>query len=858
MNRKKDFPTMFHYCFRSTPAAFATAAAVAAVLLGGAAERAVAATIHVPGEFATIQGAINAASTGDEIVVADGTYTGLGNWNLNLGGKEILLRSAGGPDNCFIDVQGGPGNERRAFVFTSGETAATVIDGFTIRNGYSNRGAGVLIENGSNPLFHNCIFEDNTAWATEPGDGGAGVYVHNASPTFVDCQFLNNHVEAIGFGTGGGGARNEGGDATYINCLFEDNTVTGPQFNSGGGGALNASDAAPTFTNCTFNDNHTSRTGGGMLNVFIGDGLVTIADCSFTNNSANVGGGLRELAGRSTVTGTLFSYNSAIGSVGEDFGADGGGYNGQVGTISTFISCQFIENDAEDCCGGVGMNASTITFNDCSFIDNTARTFGGGALMNGGAEANFTSCAFEGNWAASGGGLWNGNGSKTTVTGTSFIGNTAWGELEGHGGGAAHNLDSTAAFTNCQFIGNHVEANFEFSGGGAINSADGATTIVGCLFEKNSVKGPVINSGGGGILNGGSDLHLSKSIFRNNSVSRSGGGLLNVWPVSQTATVEDCEFIENVAAFTGGGMRDVGSRSTVTNTLFKHNVAEGGAAGYIGSQGSESTLIGCRFIENHAPASSCGGACAYFSSNVTFVDCEFSGNTAAFAGGGALVDTQSIGTFTNCLFADNHTNTSGGGLWVNGNSQANIVNSTFVNNTAVSQGGGLRLISGGSAVVRNSILWSNSPTQIAVAGSAGPLSVAFSNVQGGWTGVGNINADPQFINASKGNFRLNAASPSIDSGSNVAVPLGVMTDLDGNPRFVDGDCDGSATVDMGAYEFQGKTGDLNCDGVVDGADLLILLSDWGECPDCDDCPADLDNNCVVDGADLLILLSNWG
>jgi hypothetical protein len=52
--------------------------------------------------------------------------------------------------------------------------------------------------------------------------------------------------------------------------------------------------------------------------------------------------------------------------------------------------------------------------------------------------------------------------------------------------------------------------------------------------------------------------------------------------------------------------------------------------------------------------------------------------------------------------------------------------------------------------------------------------------------------------------------------------------------------------------------DLNCDGVVDGSDLLILLSEWGECDDPDDCPADLNNDGFVDGSDLLILLSEWG
>ena len=56
----------------------------------------------------------------------------------------------------------------------------------------------------------------------------------------------------------------------------------------------------------------------------------------------------------------------------------------------------------------------------------------------------------------------------------------------------------------------------------------------------------------------------------------------------------------------------------------------------------------------------------------------------------------------------------------------------------------------------------------------------------------------------------------------------------------------------------GVLGDLNGDGVVGAADLLILLASWGPCADCKDCPADLDGNCTVGASDLLILLANWG
>lgn len=53
-------------------------------------------------------------------------------------------------------------------------------------------------------------------------------------------------------------------------------------------------------------------------------------------------------------------------------------------------------------------------------------------------------------------------------------------------------------------------------------------------------------------------------------------------------------------------------------------------------------------------------------------------------------------------------------------------------------------------------------------------------------------------------------------------------------------------------------GDVNGDGIVDKNDLAILLANWGPCDDCDDCPADLDDNCTVGASDLLILLVNWG
>jgi hypothetical protein len=65
---------------------------------------------------------------------------------------------------------------------------------------------------------------------------------------------------------------------------------------------------------------------------------------------------------------------------------------------------------------------------------------------------------------------------------------------------------------------------------------------------------------------------------------------------------------------------------------------------------------------------------------------------------------------------------------------------------------------------------------------------------------GNISADPQFTNPTQGDYHLQQVSPSIDAGDNQAPNL-PDKDLDGNPRILDGDGDGTATIDMGVYEF---------------------------------------------------------
>lgn len=85
------------------------------------------------GPKATIQAGIDTAIDGDTVLVADGTYTGDGNKNLDFTSKLITLCSEHGPVNCIIDCEG----SGRGFSFDDGETSTSVLDGFTITNGQS-------------------------------------------------------------------------------------------------------------------------------------------------------------------------------------------------------------------------------------------------------------------------------------------------------------------------------------------------------------------------------------------------------------------------------------------------------------------------------------------------------------------------------------------------------------------------------------------------------------------------------------------------------------------------------------------------------------------------------------------------
>src|SRR5262245_42325942 len=175
-----------------------------------------ATTINVPANQPTIQAGINAAAAfGDEVVVADGTYTGAGNRDMSLT-KNITVRSASqNPANCIIDCQ----MSGRGFLVSTVANVAR-LEGFTIKNALTDEGGGIKCDNAS-PTVVNCRLIANKANVT----GGGGIAcVNGSAPTVSGCVLNGNTTNGF---DGGAGVYNVGGQPSFVNCTLSGNFTTG-------------------------------------------------------------------------------------------------------------------------------------------------------------------------------------------------------------------------------------------------------------------------------------------------------------------------------------------------------------------------------------------------------------------------------------------------------------------------------------------------------------------------------------------------------------------------------------------------------------------------------------------------------
>ena len=225
-----------------------------------------ASTIHVPAEQPTIQAGIDAAVNGDVVLVAPGTYVE----NLYLRDKVIVVQSEAGANVTTID-----GNQAGSVVtFHGNESAATVLDGFTITSGYDFYGGGIYCSNAM--TIRNCTITNNVVAGTHAR--GGGIYVICPQPaSIVNCTIMNNIIGGD-FGRGAGIFCGPNSSVLMINCAIMGNEIIGGHISGGG---IRLDEASATIPNCTI-------TGNGLIGDYARGGGIYLLDASLTITNSTI------------------------------------------------------------------------------------------------------------------------------------------------------------------------------------------------------------------------------------------------------------------------------------------------------------------------------------------------------------------------------------------------------------------------------------------------------------------------------------------------------------------------------------------------------------------------------------------
>jgi parallel beta-helix repeat protein len=351
-------------------------------------------------------------------------------------------------------------------------------------------------------------------------------------------------------------------------------------------------------------------------------------------------------------------------------------------------------------------------------------------------------------------------------------------------GGGMYNDSSSPTLTNCTFNGNSAH----YGGGGGMYNREGSSpTLVNCTFSANSA-----STRGGGIFNSSNCRPTFANCTFSGNSTRWGGGMGNS---DASPKLINCDFTGNSAGNDGGGMYNLHCIPTIDNCTFSDNLARWGG-GMSNEQNGDPALTNCTFSGNSA--SDDGGGMYNYEARPTFANCIFSGNSASDYGGGMYNFSNSRPTLANCMFNGNSAY-NGGGMYNYYRSNPTLRNCTFIENSADWRGGGMSNSYYSRPILTNCIFWADVPREI----YGGTPNVTYSDVQGGWPGYGNIDADPCFVEPGywdangvwvDGDYHLLTGSPCIDSGYPNYIAEPNETDLDGKPRV------NSGRIDMGAYE----------------------------------------------------------
>ncbi|MBN1917726.1 MAG: right-handed parallel beta-helix repeat-containing protein, partial [Verrucomicrobia bacterium] len=555
----------------------------------------------------TIQAGIDATITGWDytVIVADGIYTGAGNKDLSFGGKAITVQSENGAAACVIDCEGAG----RGVTFESGETAASVLDGFTITNAYLVNYGGGIFCSCTNATIANCTITGNTGSGIHcvshgdvtiincsiTGNDGVGVYCHDASQTYSDCS------------------------PTITNCIIADNTNSGIYCWTGN----------PTIINCTITGNTSSSSGGGIF-CYAGSHL-TITNSILWGNAAPTG---HEIALEPYLDWEIYCPNLTI----QYCDIQGGEAEVSLGPLCTIeldetnidANPLFVSGPLHDYClsqmaAGQAVDSPCVDAGSDTAVNLgldhlTTRTDGvpDSGIVDMGYHAPVVIYVDDDAPSDPGPG-------DPTVSDP----------LED--GSAEHPFDAIQKGIDAAGDGGEVivlPGTYTGPGNRDLDFGGKAMTV------RSSV-GPLVTIIDCAGLGRGFSFHsgeTSKSVLDGFTITNArvsgtadedkGGG---IYCEGSSPTIQDCRFISNTVEWCGGGIGCNASSPTIRNCVFEGNQAYYGGA--LDFDNSPATVTNCMISGNTATRKGAGINC-YGPVSPSIVNCTVTGNSAAVGGGG--------------------------------------------------------------------------------------------------------------------------------------------------------------------------------------------------------------------------------